>query len=277
MGICNAVKCQLDVFKLLPILKLSLLISGRNLVYLPIKSPRLEGTNDLLYTKLKHCTLQCSYYYDGSAVTKWAHFSCRGRAAYSPWGPYSWGPLPQDFVQFKPVFTIISLKLLMYSTHKKCFPEWISGEENKGKSLGEMEGIKSKYSSNAHSNQGEQDLTACEKRNGCMHRLRFPGHPAKLMSPFPPPECLPCPFTSLSQSFRGPIFLSSLHLPGPSGSNPSLHMLFPDIIHLSYIRLIASFLRTDYKLFSIFSPAIVPTFCYYPHPVFSTFNMCFWN
>lgn len=110
-----------------------------------------------------------------------------------------------------------------------------------------------------------------------MHRLRFPGHPAKLMSPFPPPECLPCPFTSLSQSFRGPIFLSSLHLPGPSGSNPSLHMLFPDIIHLSYIRLIASFLRTDYKLFSIFSPAIVPTFCYYPHPVFSTFNMCFWN
>lgn len=43
----------------------------------------------------------------------------------------------------------------MYSTHKKCFPEWISGEENKGKSLGEMEGIKSKYSSNAHSNQGE--------------------------------------------------------------------------------------------------------------------------
>lgn len=44
------------------------------------------------------------------------------------------------------------------NTHNKCSPEWISCQENQGESLGEVEVIERKYSSDAGSDQGKQDL-----------------------------------------------------------------------------------------------------------------------
>lgn len=90
-------------------------------------------------------------------MTKWSHVSAPGRDC-SPRGQYSWHPLSQDVRQFKPVFILISLKLLTNSTHNKRSPEWVSCDENEWESLGEMEEIKCKYSSDAHNDQGKQDL-----------------------------------------------------------------------------------------------------------------------
>lgn len=82
----------------------------------------------------------------------------KGPAIWSPWGPYSWAPSSQDLTQFKPVLIVISQKLLTDNTHNKCSPKWISCEENEGKSLGEIEVIKCKYSSDTHNDQRKQDL-----------------------------------------------------------------------------------------------------------------------
>lgn len=108
---------------------------------------------------------------------------------------------------------VISQKLLSDSTHNKCSPEWISSEENKGKSLGEIEVIKCKYTSNARNDQGKQDLDSLWEEKwvhevtsapASLDCLRSLGHPSVFMSHFPPSECLSLSFTNHSQTFKRP-------------------------------------------------------------------------
>lgn len=157
------------------------------------------------------------------AMTKWSCFSCHTRDYLVSLGTIFMGffILGPDLTQFKPVLIVISQKLLTGSTHNKCSPEWISREENEGKSLGEMEVIECKYASNTCNDQSKQDLESLGGEKWVHEVTGAPaswdspgplGHPTMLMSHLPRHECLPLPFAHCPQSFRksGVSFFFSL-------------------------------------------------------------------
>lgn len=161
----------------------------------------------------KHCTPKSSYYCDDGRCNDQMEsllLPQKGLAIWCPWGPYSWDSSSPDLTQFKPVLRVISQKLLTGSTHNKRSPERISRDENEGKSLGETEVIKCKYSSDTHNDQSKQDLDSLGGEKW-VHEVtgapaswdspRALGHPTMLMSHPPPRECLPLPFAHRPQSF----------------------------------------------------------------------------